>query len=249
MLLAVIAVAVVLAAALSYWFVIGRFVETTDDAYVGGDVTVMAPKVNGFVTDCWCTTISTCSANQVLIRLDARDYDARLPRPPPKSRAPRPQSPSCRRRSLAAATINEQAAEVRASGAELTRSAEDQTRYRELVKDEAVSNQIVERADADLTKAHAAVDRSGAALLAAQRQICVLGAQIGDAQARVAYGAGGAARRGTERRIHDDPLAGGRLYRQPHRAGRAARQYRRFAADGGAVARTCGSTRTSRKTS
>ena len=75
---------------------------------------------------------------------------------------------------------------MRASGAELTRSAADQTRYRELVKDDAVSNQVVERADADLTKAHAAVDRSSAALIAAQRQIAVLDAQIGDAEARIA---------------------------------------------------------------
>ena len=51
MLLAVITVVVVVAAAASYWFFVGRFVETTDDAYVGGDVTVLAPKVNGFVND------------------------------------------------------------------------------------------------------------------------------------------------------------------------------------------------------
>ena len=51
MLLAVLTVIVALALAASYWFFVGRFVETTDDAYVGGDVTVMAPKVNGFVTD------------------------------------------------------------------------------------------------------------------------------------------------------------------------------------------------------
>ena len=31
-----------------YWTV-GRFIETTDDAYVGGDVTVLAPKVSGFI--------------------------------------------------------------------------------------------------------------------------------------------------------------------------------------------------------
>jgi membrane fusion protein, multidrug efflux system len=81
--------------------------------------------------------------------------------------------------------INQHQADARASSAELTRSAEDQTRYRELVKDDAVSNQIVERADADFSKAQAAVQSSGAAVLAAQRELDVLGAQIADAQARV----------------------------------------------------------------
>ena len=31
------------------WWTVGRFFETTDDAYVGGDVTVIAPEVPGFI--------------------------------------------------------------------------------------------------------------------------------------------------------------------------------------------------------
>jgi membrane fusion protein (multidrug efflux system) len=90
------------------------------------------------------------------------------------------------KRDLQAAVINQQQAEVRASSAEMTRSAQDRSRYRELVKDDAVSSQIVERADADYTKASAAVDRSGASLVAAKRELAVIEAQIADASARVA---------------------------------------------------------------
>jgi membrane fusion protein (multidrug efflux system) len=185
--LAVIAVVVVLASALSYWFIVGRFVESTDDAYVGGDVTVMAPKVNGFVTDLLVRDNQHVQVGQVLVRLDARDYDARLAQASAEVQSAQAAVTELQaKKSLQLATINQQAAEVKASGAELTRSAQDEARYRELVKDEAVSNQVVERADADLVKAHAAVDRSGAALLAAQREISVLDAQIGAAEARVA---------------------------------------------------------------
>ncbi|WP_228880892.1 HlyD family secretion protein [Paraburkholderia saeva] len=187
MLLAVIAVLVVLVAAGSYWFFAGRFVETTDDAYIGGDVTVMAPKVNGFVTDVMVKDNEHVHVNQVLIRLDARDYDARLAQADAEVESAKAAVTELQaKKSLQLATINEQGAEVRASGAELTRSAADQARYRELVKDDAVSNQVVERADADLLKAHAAVDRSNAAFIAAQRQLVVLDAQIGDAEARIA---------------------------------------------------------------
>ena len=49
-----------------------------------------------------------------------------------------------------------------------------------------MSSQIVERADADFTKASAAVDRSGASLVAAKRELSVIEAQIADANARVA---------------------------------------------------------------
>ncbi|MBP0589748.1 HlyD family secretion protein [Paraburkholderia sp. LEh10] len=187
MALAVLSVVVVIAAATSYWFFVGRFVETTDDAYVGGDVTVLAPKVNGFVTDVLVQDNQFVKAGQVLIRLDARDYDARLAQANAEvASAEAAQTELEAKKSLQLATINEQSAEVRASGAELTRSASDSVRYRQLVKDDAVSNQVVERADADLLKARAAVDRTSAALTAAQRQLTVIDAQINDAHARIA---------------------------------------------------------------
>ena len=179
-------VAVVLAAAAGYWFFVLRFEQSTDDAYVGGNVTVMAPKVNGFVADILVQDNQHVSANQVLIRLDARDYDARLAQATAEVDSARAAVAELQAKQvLQAAVINQHQAEVRASSAELTRSAQDQTRYRELVKDDAVSNQIVERADADFSKAQAAVQSSGAAVLAAQRELDVLGAQIADAQARV----------------------------------------------------------------
>jgi len=187
MLLATLAVIVAVASAGSYWFFVGRFIETTDDAYVGGDVTVMAPKVNGFVTEVLVQDNQYVKAGQILIRLDSRDYDARLAQADAEVESAEAAVTELEaKKSLQLATISEQSAEVRASNAELTRSSSDSTRYRELVKDEAVSNQVVERADADLLKARAAVDRSGAALTAAQRQLTVFDAQINDAHARVA---------------------------------------------------------------
>src|SRR5690349_896035 len=78
MLLALGLVGLALIAAASYWALVLRFVQTTDDAYVGGDVTVLAPKVNGFVTDVLVQDNQRVKAGQVLIALDSRDYDARL---------------------------------------------------------------------------------------------------------------------------------------------------------------------------
>ncbi|SAK50654.1 HlyD family secretion protein [Caballeronia catudaia] len=187
MLLSLGLVGLALIAAVTYWALVLRFVQTTDDAYIGGDVTVLAPKVNGFVTDVLVQDNQPVKAGQVLIRLDARDYDARLAQANAEVSSARAAVAEWQAKdALQAAVINQQQAEVRASSAELTRSGQDRVRYRELVKDDAVSNQIVERADADYTKAQAAVDRSGASLVAAKRQLSVIEAQIADAQARVA---------------------------------------------------------------
>lgn len=187
MLLALGLVAVVLIAAAAYWALVLRFVQTTDDAYVGGDVTLLAPKANGFVTDVLVQDNQRVTAGQVLVRLDSRDYDARLAQADAEVSSARAAVEELRAKdALQAAVINQAQAEVRASSAELTRSGQDRVRYRELVKDEAVSNQLVERADADYSKAQASSDKSAASLIAAKRELSVIEAQIADAQARVA---------------------------------------------------------------
>jgi membrane fusion protein (multidrug efflux system) len=184
---AIIVVLVVVIAAATYWLTVLRYVQTTDDAYVGGDVTVMAPKVNGFVTDVLVTDNQRVKAGQVLIRLDSRDYDAKLAQATADVQGAKAAVAELEaREQLQGAVIDQSQAEVRVSGAELTRSGSDQTRYRQLVKDEAVSNQVVERADADFATARANADKSSASLLGARRQLTVLAAQIDDAHARVA---------------------------------------------------------------
>ena len=186
MLFGILAVLVILSAAGGYWLVAGRFIESTDDAYVGGDVTVIAPKVSGFVTELLVQDNQHVTANQVLMRLDARDYDARLAQATAEvASAQAAVSELGAKQSLQVALISEQEAELHGAGAEYTRTSADQNRYRQLVKDDAVSNQLVERADADLSKARAAVDHGNASLLAAKRELTVLQAQTADAQAQV----------------------------------------------------------------
>src|SRR5471032_3110991 len=97
--LAIIVVVVVIAAAVTYWFTVLRFVQSTDDAYVGGNVTVMAPKVNGFVTELLVSDNQRVKANQVLIRLDSRDYTPASHKPMPTCKARVPPSRSSKRSS------------------------------------------------------------------------------------------------------------------------------------------------------
>ncbi|RQR37578.1 HlyD family secretion protein [Burkholderia sp. Bp9143] len=184
--IAVAAVVVAVAAAALDWLFVLRFQESTDDAYVGGDVTVLAPKVNGFVDRILVTDNQRVKVGDVLVRLDARDYDAKLAQASAEVDSARSAVAELEaKQQLQYAVIGQHAADRNASSAELTRASSDRVRYRELVKSDAVSNQIVERADADYSKADAAVARSDAALLASKRQLDVLGAQLADARARV----------------------------------------------------------------
>ena len=60
------------------WWTDGRFIETTDDAYVGGNVTPISPHVAASSPRSWSTDNQFVRAGQPLIRLDDRDYRAAL---------------------------------------------------------------------------------------------------------------------------------------------------------------------------
>src|SRR6202047_2286246 len=60
------------------WWTVGRFIESTDDAYVGGEVTVIAPKVVGLIAAVAVTDNQAVRAGDLLVKLDDRDYRAAL---------------------------------------------------------------------------------------------------------------------------------------------------------------------------
>src|SRR5437870_3785806 len=62
------------------WWHTGRFIEVTDDAYAGGNVTAVSPHVAGFVADILVGDNQHVEAGQFLVRLDNRDFAAALGR-------------------------------------------------------------------------------------------------------------------------------------------------------------------------
>jgi membrane fusion protein (multidrug efflux system) len=61
-----------------HWWVSGRFVESTDDAYLKADSTVVAPKVAGYVTEVYVKSNQMVKMGDPLVRLDNRQYQAQL---------------------------------------------------------------------------------------------------------------------------------------------------------------------------
>src|SRR5215468_9351522 len=62
------------------WWTAGRFLEATDDAYVGGNITPISPQVPGFVAEILVKDNQLVRAGRLLIRLDGRTYQAALDR-------------------------------------------------------------------------------------------------------------------------------------------------------------------------
>ena len=61
-----------------YWWLDGRYLESTDDAYLKADAVVIAPKVSGYVTQVLVGDNQSVKAGQPLLTLDAKQYQAAL---------------------------------------------------------------------------------------------------------------------------------------------------------------------------
>lgn len=60
---------------LIYWLVWGQFKESTDDAYVNGNMIVLTPQIDGIVTTILTDNTQLVEAGQVLAELDPHDYE------------------------------------------------------------------------------------------------------------------------------------------------------------------------------
>jgi membrane fusion protein (multidrug efflux system) len=173
-----------------HWWRVGRFVESTDDAYVGGNVTAIAPHVAGFVAEVLVADNQRVQAGQVLIRLDPRDWRAALDHAEAVLATRQAALESARARAVQQqSAIAALAAERDAKSAAAAFATTDAARYRGLATSSAVSRQDAERSDALDRQARAGVAAAEAALAAARQQMQVLAADIVAAQAAVAQAA------------------------------------------------------------
>jgi membrane fusion protein (multidrug efflux system) len=161
-----------------HWWSVGRFIEDTDDAYVGGDVTVIGPKVPGYITQVAVTDNQVVHAGDLLVKIDDRDYRAALAKADGAVAAQQALLANLdATENLQLAVIRQAQASVAAAAAETQRSRDDEARYRDLSSRSAVSIESAQRADATYKTARAGSDKAQAALIAAQRQIDVIESQ------------------------------------------------------------------------
>jgi membrane fusion protein (multidrug efflux system) len=166
------------------WWAVGRFTQTTDDAYIGGDVTVIAPKVAGFVSQIMVADNQQVHAGDLLLKLDDRDYRAALAKAEAAVAIQKAALINLdATRNLQEAVVAQAQAGIAATDAEITRTHDDQVRFQKLLGTGAISIQNFQQTDADYKTAQANGDKSHAALTAAQRQLEVIATQKQQAQA------------------------------------------------------------------
>ena len=151
---------------------------STDNAYVRGDVTSLAPKVAGYVTTVEVEDNQSVQAGDVLFRIDDRDYRARLAQAVANVEAAQARLTNVDADTqLQHALIRQAEAQKRSSEAEMILATKSSDRRRELIRTSAVSQAQVDESDAARSRAEASVSAASATVEAQQQRIAVLATQ------------------------------------------------------------------------
>ncbi|MBB3915024.1 HlyD family secretion protein [Rhizobium fabae] len=160
-----------------YWTV-GRFIESTDDAYVKADYTTVAPKVAGYIRQVLVSDNDAVKAGQVLARIDDRDFQAALSQARADVKAAEAAIANIDAQIALQQSVIEQArATIDASQASLDFAVSDAARSARLISNGAGTQSRAEQTQSARDQASAAVERDRAALVAAENKVPVLQTQ------------------------------------------------------------------------
>jgi membrane fusion protein (multidrug efflux system) len=170
-----------------YYWTTGRFLVSTDDAYVQAHSVLISPKVSGYISEVPVDDNQAVTSGQVLARIEPQDYRTALDQT---------------RANVAAAqaaidTLNQQIAQqklvveqdrqqVASDQAALVYSQQDFQRYTQLAKDGWGTVQRSQQAQADIREKDATLQHDIAVVSAAEKQIGVFEAQLAQADATLA---------------------------------------------------------------
>ena len=160
-----------------YWTT-GRFMQSTDDAYVQADYTTVAPKVSGYIADVLVQDNEPVKAGQVLAHIDDRDFRAAQAQAKAGVEAAAAAISNIEAELALQQSVIEQArAQIGASQASLKFNRSDVVRYNDLAKNGYASEQRAQQSETARSQSGAEVERDQAALAAAQKKVAVLDTQ------------------------------------------------------------------------
>ena len=168
----------------NFWMV-GRYQQSTDDAYVQADAVIVAPKVAGYVEKVFVADNQAVKAGDALFSIDPRDYRSQVAQAQAQIDVAKASAEGLRPQ------IAEQLAAVDGARARLV-SAESDLRFAKTIRDRyealaatgAESRETFAEKRSQYERAEAALAARKADLVSAQRRVTTLQAQITQAGAQ-----------------------------------------------------------------
>jgi membrane fusion protein (multidrug efflux system) len=167
-----------------YWKV-GRFLQSTTNAYIRADYTVVSPKITGHITEVLVQDNEPVTASHVVARVDDRDFKVALAQATADVA-----SDDAELTNLDAqidqqqSAIDQEKAEIAVGKASLSYAEADNVRYGNLKKSGYGTVQRAEKAQAAMRQKTALLQKSRAGLLMAQRKLDILASERAKAQAQ-----------------------------------------------------------------
>ena len=185
-----IVLAFIVAAAqyLYHYFTIGKYIISTDNAYVRADSTIIAPRVSGYISEVFVGDNEKIKLRQTLARIDDSDYQVALDQTHANAAgalaalASKRASLDTQQSIIAAAR-----AAVGIGKANATFAEQDAKRYSTLAATNSGSVQNAQQAETRSAMARATLERDSAALITALKQVDLLNADVAEAQANLVH--------------------------------------------------------------
>jgi membrane fusion protein (multidrug efflux system) len=183
---ALTAAGVVAAAAFGLqWLLVGRFMETTNDAYLKADAMVVAPRVGGYVAEVLVAANQDVAPGQLLVRIEDDTYRAEVARAQAEVDAAEADIQRLQAEVAHQQSILEQArAAAAVAAAKAAYAGREADRFGRLSETGAVSHQQVDQSRTMSGQTNAELAEAQAAVTSADRAVDVLKAQVGQAESR-----------------------------------------------------------------
>ena len=175
---------VIIGAGTAYWLNERHF-ETTDDAFVDGYVTQVAPRISGQVIALKFVDNEPVQAGQTLVLIDPRDYQVKLD----QAKAQQANAVATAQQAKAQlgvqqANLDQTRANVTVAEAEFVQAKKDYDRFTS-INPHAVTQQQIDNAVATFRSAQAKLDASHQAVEGANAQLLSAQAQVRAAETQV----------------------------------------------------------------
>ncbi len=167
------------------WLLVGRFLESTNDAYLKADAMVVAPRVSGYVAEVLVPANQDLMPGQLLVRIEDDTYRAQVARAQADVDAAEADIRRLKAEIAHQQSILEQArAAAAVAEARAAYAGREADRYGKLSETGAVSHQQVDQTRTMSGQTGAELAEAQAAVTSADRAVDVLKAQVGQGESR-----------------------------------------------------------------
>jgi len=173
----------------AWWFIDyqtnGKYLQSTDNAYIEADAVTVAPKIGGYVDRVMVRENQDVRRGQPLVQLDVRDYRAQQSQAEAQIGATLASAETIRAQvAEQRAAVAQAQAQLEAARADAALAVQEVRRYEPLAATGAEPRERLDQLQAQARQARARVEAAEAAVTAAERRIGTLGRQVEQAQSQ-----------------------------------------------------------------